>query len=215
MYAEGRNKMLSRLEDAADELAKIAKLNARVAGISFKGFDFSLAPFPEDWCSLGGALESLGIKQFGYMGTLTAAALLAEALDRGNWQHVGFNGLMLPVLEDSILAERTSSEYFTIKDLLMVSAVCGTGLDTIPLPGGISAEQIEPLLMDIAALSLRLKKPLTARLMPVPGLKAGDLTAYSFEFFRNGRVMGFPSEKTGGLLDKSEWLEIKRREALF
>ena len=212
---EGRNKMLSRLEAAADELSKIAKLNAREAGISFKGFDFSLAPFPEDWCSLGCALENLGIPQLGYMGTLTAAAILAEALDQGNWQHVGFNGLMLPVLEDSILAERTSSGHFTIKDLLMVSAVCGTGLDTVPLPGDISAEEIEPLLMDIAALSLRLRKPLTARLMPVPGLKAGDLTAFNFEFFKNGKVLDYPAGKITGALAKSDWLKIRKREALF
>jgi len=212
---EGRNKMLSSLEDAADELSKIAKLNAREAGISFKGFDFSLAPFPEDWCSLGCALENLGIPQFGFMGTLTAAAILAETLDRGTWQHAGFNGLMLPVLEDSVLAERTSSGHFTIKDLLMVSAVCGTGLDTVPLPGNISAEQIEPLLMDIAALSLRLRKPLTARLMPVPGLKAGDMTAYKFEFFRNGRVLDYPAGKIGGALAKSDWLDIRKRKALF
>lgn len=212
---EGRNKMLSCLEDAADELSKIAKLNAREAGISFKGFDFSLAPFPEDWCSLGCALENLGIPQLGYMGTLTAAAILAEALDQGNWQHVGFNGLMLPVLEDSILAERTSSEHFTIKDLVMISAVCGTGLDTVPLPGDISAEEIEPLLMDIAALSLRLHKPLTARLMPVPGLKAGDLTAYNFEFFKNGKVLDYPAGKITGALAKSDWLKIRKREALF
>ncbi len=213
--AEGRNKMISRLEDAADELGKIAKLNAREAGISFKGFDFSLAPFPEDWCSLGGALESLGIQQVGFAGTLTAAAILAEALDRGNWQHVGFNGLMLPVLEDSILASRTASGNFTVKDLLMLSAVCGTGLDTVPLSGDLSAEEIEPLLMDIAALSLRLKKPLTARLMPVPGLKAGDMTAYDFEFFKNGKIMSYPAGKIAGALAKSEWLEIRKREALF
>ena len=213
--SEGRNKMLSHMEDAADELSKIAKLNAREAGITFKGFDFSLAPFPEDWCSIGCALENLGIPQLGFMGTLTAAAILAEALDQGNWQHVGFNGLMLPVLEDSTLAARTSSEHFTIKDLLMVSAVCGTGLDTVPLPGDICAEEIEPLLMDISALSLRLRKPLTARLMPVPGLKAGDLTAYNFEFFKNGKVLDYPAGKIGGALAKSDWLKIRKREALF
>ncbi|MDP2964420.1 MAG: DUF711 family protein [Pelolinea sp.] len=213
--SEGRNKMLSHMEDSADELSKIAKLNAREAGISFKGFDFSLAPFPEDWCSIGCALENLGIPQLGFMGTLTAAAILAEALDQGNWQHVGFNGLMLPVLEDSTLAARTSSEHFTIKDLLMVSAVCGTGLDTVPLPGDISTEEIEPLLMDIAALSLRLRKPLTARLMPVPGLKAGDMTAYNFEFFKNGKVMDYPAGKIGGALAQSDWVKIRKREANF
>ncbi len=213
--SEGRNRMLSRLEDAADELSKISKFTARDEGISFKGFDFSLAPFPEDWCSLGSALEALGIPQIGFSGTLTAAAILADALNRGKWQHAGFNGLMLPVLEDSILAARTASEHFTVKDLLMVSAVCGTGLDTVPLPGNIRAEQIEPLLMDVAALSLRLNKPLTARLMPVPGLKAGNMTQYDFEFFKNGKVMDYPADRITGSMAGSEWIEIKKREAVI
>lgn len=207
--------MLSRLEDAADELSKISKFTARDEGISFKGFDFSLAPFPEDWCSLGSALEALGIPQIGFSGTLTAAAILADALNRGKWQHAGFNGLMLPVLEDSILAARTASDHFTVKDLLMVSAVCGTGLDTVPLPGNIRTEQIEPLLMDVAALSLRLNKPLTARLMPVPGLKAGNMTQYDFEFFKNGKVMDYPADRITGSMAGSEWIEIKKREAVI
>lgn len=208
----GRNRMLAILEGAAQELSIIAKANAKQSGIAFKGFDFSLAPFPEDWCSLGGALEKLGLSQLGKMGTLTAAAILAEALDQGNWPHVGFNGMMLPVLEDSILAARTKSSAFTIKDLLMVSAVCGTGLDTVPLPGDIRAEEIETLLMDIAALSLRLKKPLTARLMPVPGLKAGNLTSFNFEFFKNGNVMDFPAGKISAPLSRSNWVKIRKRK---
>ena len=67
---------------------------------------------------------------------------------------------MLPVLEDSVLADRSQNNHFTIKDLLLYSSVCGTGLDTVPLPGDIRAEDLVPLLMDISALSLRLNKPL-------------------------------------------------------
>jgi uncharacterized protein (UPF0210 family) len=84
-------------------------------------------------------------------------------------------------------------------------------LDTVPLPGDISAEKIAPLLMDIAALSLRLDKPLTARLMPVPGLKGGDMTQYDFDFFKNGKILDFPAAKLGNLLSKSEWIQIHTR----
>jgi hypothetical protein len=96
---------------------------------------------------------------------------------------------MLPLLEDSRLSKRSIDETLTIKDLLMYSAVCGTGLDTIPIPGSTSTDQIEALLLDIAALSSRLSKPLTARLMPIPGMNAGDLTSFDFEYFSNGRVL--------------------------
>lgn len=208
---EGRSFLLSKLEAAAADLGKIARKNARIFNVKFKGFDFSLAPFPEEWCSIGSAMEKLGVRQLGMMGSLTSAAILAEILDRGNWPHVGFNGVMLPVLEDFTLAARSQTPIFSIKDLLMFSSVCGTGLDTVPLPGDISAEAIASLLMDVAALSLRLNKPLTARLMPVPGLKSGEQTRFDFEFFRNGGVMDFPADKIGGLLENSKWVEIRNR----
>lgn len=208
----GCEALLSTLQTAAGELEPVARRTGRRFGVDFKGFDFSLAPFPDEWCSIGAAIESLGAKQVGWMGSLASAAILMDTLDRGPWQRAGFNGLMLPILEDATLAARSLSGSLTVKDLLMISAVCGTGLDTVPLPGDTTAEQIEPLLMDIAALSLRLKKALTARLMPVPGLKSGDQTAFDFAFFKNGGVMGLPSEGMGTLLRDAEWVAVQSRQ---
>lgn len=210
--SEGRRMLVAALNDASSKLEKIAKLNSRLSSIDFKGFDFSLAPFPEEWCSIGGAMESLGVEQLGFMGSLAAAAILMDTLDEGKWLRVGFNGLMLPVLEDSTLAARSETGIFSVKDLLMYSAVCGTGLDTVPLPGNISASKIEALLMDIAALSLRLDKPLTARLMPVPGMESGQKTGFDFAFFKNAVIMDFPAEEISGLMNHSDWIEIKKRE---
>ena len=119
---------------------------------------------------------------------MAAAAFLADTLDRGEWRKTGFNGLMLPVLEDSTLAARSGGT-LGLKDLLLFSAVCGTGLDTIPLPGSVTAWQIEALLLDVAALAVRLNKPLTARLMPVPGKREGELTTFNFSYFSNGKLM--------------------------
>ena len=209
--ADGRRKLVETLNDAAAEIEKIALLISRPYDIEFKGFDFSPAPFPEEWCSVGKALESLGVSQLGSMGSLAAAAILMDTLDQGRWRRTGFNGLMLPVLEDSTLAFRSETGVFSVKDLLMYSSVCGTGLDTVPLPGDISEQRIEGLLMDIAALSLRLGKPLTARLMPVPGMKSGEKTTFDFSFFRNGGVMDFPAGEISGLLKKADWIEINKR----
>ena len=212
--SEGSRKLLESLNAAAAALLPIVKAAEKKFGIPFKGFDFSLAPFPEDWCSLGLAFEKIGIPSVGYLGTLTCAAILANTLDEGAWLRTGYNGLMMPVLEDSTLAARTENSHFTVKDLLLYSAVCGTGLDTVPLPGDVSAEMIEPLLMDICSLSLRLDKPLTARLMPVPGLKSGDQTFFDFDFFKNGRIMDLPALPLSRVLASSDWLEIKKRERM-
>jgi len=210
--AEGKGNMLTQMNQAAEELSSVIRQMNLQWELPFKGFDFSLAPFPEDWCSLARAMETLGVDRIGMMGSLSAAAILAETLDRGKWLKVGFNGLMLPVLEDSILAARSVEGSFSIKDLLMYSAVCGTGLDTVPLPGDITVDEIEPLLIDIAALSLRLNKPLTARLMPVPNLKSGEMTQFDFDFFKNGKILDFPSSQLRRALSTSEWIEIRSRQ---
>ncbi len=196
---EGRRKLLDTLNAASEKLSQVAAGLAQDFQADFYGFDFSLAPFPEDCCSLGGAIERLGVSQVGLSGSLAAAAILADTLDQGSWLRAGFNGMMMPVLEDSVLASR-SGETLSIKDLLLYSAVCGTGLDTIPLPGDSSAEQLSALLLDVASLSTRLGKPLTARLMPVPGKQAGDLTEFDFGFFQNGKIMALPAAPLSGPL---------------
>jgi uncharacterized protein (UPF0210 family) len=89
--------------------------------------------------------------------------------------------------------------------------VCGTGLDTVPLPGDASSGQIAALLLDICALALRLDKPLTARLMPVPGKQAGDVTNFTFGFFANSRVMALKAEPLGKALGGSENILLEKR----
>ncbi|GAB4569056.1 MAG: hypothetical protein Kow0077_00950 [Anaerolineae bacterium] len=190
--AEAADRLRDRVQEAAWRLADTAESLAREFELPFGGIDFSLAPYPQDTASLGGALERLGAS-VGGAGSALAAAVITSALDRVEMARAGFNGLMLPVLEDSVLARRAAEGRLTTTDLLLYSAICGTGLDTIPLPGDVSLEALAGLLLDIAALALRLDKPLTARLMPLPGKAAGDDTGLeSFEYFAPGRVMHAP-----------------------
>ena len=118
---------------------------------------------------------------------------------------------MLPVLEDSTLALRAAEGSLSVTELLMFSAVCGAGLDVIPLPGDTSAEEIYPILLDLGALALRLNKPLTALLMPLPGKKAGDVTEFDFGYFANSRVMPLRTQKLSGLMTGSEKITLPQR----
>lgn len=207
---EGRKKLVGEIETHGKKLAKVS--NSLVAtSPKFLGIDFSLAPFPDDAHSLGNAVEKMGIPKIGLHGSLAAAAILTEAIDRADFPHTGFSGFMQPVLEDSVLARRVEEGTLTIKDALLYSAVCGTGLDTIPLPGDTTAEQLVPLLLDLSALALRLDKPLTARLMPIPGKKAGDETNFAFAFFAQSRVMSLDSTELKSPFNKNEVLQIKKR----
>jgi uncharacterized protein (UPF0210 family) len=208
---EGRDSLVAMLEEHGKTLASIAKQLQSRFGAQFGGVDFSLAPFPTDEQSMGKAVEGMGVPKIGLHGSLAAASILTEAIDRANFQHTGFSGFFQPVLEDSVLAKRAAEGTLTVKDLLLYSAVCGTGLDTVPLPGDVSADQIAALLLDLSALALRLDKPLTARLMPIPGKKAGDETNFDFAFFANSKVMRLDSAELNPPFNQKDVLQIKKR----
>jgi uncharacterized protein (UPF0210 family) len=51
----------------------------------------------------------------------------------------------------------------------------------VPLPGDITEEQIADILADVATVAYKDKTPMSARLLPSPGRKAGgksDFTGY-------------------------------------
>ncbi|MGB4868734.1 MAG: DUF711 family protein, partial [Candidatus Promineifilaceae bacterium] len=123
---------------------------------------------------------------------------------RARFPRCGFSGLMLPVLEDSILAQRAGDGLITVQDLLSYAAVCGVGLDTVPLPGDINAASLAGILLDVAMLATRLGKPLTARLMPLPGLAAGDAVQLDFPYFAPSRVMAVSGAGVTGLMADGE-----------
>jgi uncharacterized protein (UPF0210 family) len=205
--------LVEAMQEHAAALAEIAGRLAAEQGFRFGGIDFSLAPFPEERRSLGASLERLGVPAAGLHGSLAAAAFLADAMDRAQFMRAGFSGLMLPVLEDATLAQRAGEGLLSVKDLLLYSAVCGTGLDTLPLPGDLTAQEIMPLLLDLAALACRLNKPLTARLMPIPGKKAGDPTGFDFAYFANSRVLPLEARPLRGLLAGEEAFALSPRPA--
>lgn len=210
---DGRNALISEVTKHGQAISKVAQsLVSNHRLLKFTGIDFSLAPYPDEGHSLGNAVEQMGVPMIGLHGSLAAAALLTEAIDRADFPHTGFSGFMQPILEDSVLAKRAAEGILTIKDALLYSAVCGTGLDTVPLPGDTTAEQITPLLLDLCALALRLDKPLTARLMPIPGKKAGDETNFDFAFFAPSRVMALDSQGLTRAFSGSETFRLTSRK---
>ncbi len=209
---EGRKALINELENHARKLVYAAEPLKFRFSVKFGGVDFSLAPFPSEARSLGSAIENFGIPKVGLHGSLAAACILTDAIDRADFPRAGFSGLMLPVLEDATLAKRAAEKALTVKDLLMYSAVCGSGLDTIPIPGDVTNAQVSALLIDISALALRQHKPLTARLLPVPGKLAGDATEFNFDYFANSRVMALEAEPLNRLFAGNETFTVQPRE---
>ena len=182
---------LERLKDLMEregrEIVAIAEEVAKEAGIRFVGLDVSPAPMGTE--SIAGAIETQLSDEFGTRGTLTVVGAITRILDSLDLPRCGYSGLMLPVLEDDVLGNRSREGCFNLDSLLLYSAVCGTGLDTIPIPGDASISQICGILTDVASLSIRWKKPLSVRLFPVPGLKAGDFTRFDSPYLTNTAVM--------------------------
>jgi uncharacterized protein (UPF0210 family) len=208
---EAQKGLTAAINEHSRTLTRVSQELAVESELVFGGIDFSLAPFPTKASSIGTALEKLGLQAVGKHGSLAAAAFMTNAIDRAVFPRAGFNGLFMPLLEDSTLAERAAQDSLSLKDLLLYAAVCGTGLDTIPLPGDTTAGQIAPVLLDLAALALRLDKPLTARLMPVPGKAAGEETAFNFEYFANSKVLRLESAPLEGLFDSGHSMDISPR----
>ncbi len=183
----GLQNMKTIMEAEGQKVVALAETIAKDWGIKFVGIDVSLAPMGDD--SIAYAMEQLLPGCFGDSGTLTASAGITRTLKSLSLPLCGYSGLMLPVLEDIGLGKRSEECYFNLDSLLLYSTVCGTGLDTIPIPGDASTEQITAILSDVATLSMQLKKPLSVRLFPVPGLKAGDITQFQSPYLTNTAVM--------------------------
>jgi len=186
--AEARLKNI--LGRSAQEIEKTAEQLAQQTGWKYGGIDLSPAPLKD--ISIGGAIEKFYGAPVGSSGTLTVAALITRALRAIPVTHAGYSGLMIPVLEDSVLAQRWSEGRLTMDALLSYSAVCGTGLDTIPLPGDITVEQLARILGDVASLAVKWHKPLSARLQPAPGRKPGEMTEFDDPFLVNAKIQPVP-----------------------
>jgi hypothetical protein len=163
---------------------------AAKSGWSYAGIDPTPAPLGD--VSIARAIENFTGAPFGAGGTMTAAGVITRAVQSTPVKQVGYSGLMVPVLEDNLLAKRWEEGTYNIDSLLAYSAVCAGGLDTVPLPGDITEEQVARILGDVASLAYKWHKPLAARLLPAPGKKAGDRTAFSDSRMGNTTVPKLP-----------------------
>ena len=163
---------------------------AAETGWGYVGVDPTPAPLAD--VSIGAAIENFTGAKFGSSGTLTAARIITAAVKAVPVKQTGYSGLMVPVMEDKLLAQRWAESTYNIDSLLAYSSVCGTGLDTVPLPGDVTLEQMERMYSDVASLAVKWNKPLSARLQPVPGKKPGDVTDYQDPYLFNTTLHALP-----------------------
>jgi uncharacterized protein (UPF0210 family) len=183
-----RNRLFDLLSLEFRRVEESALSLAATLGLDFGGIDTSIAPSVHPDESVVRAFRSANV-EFGGRGTLAACGMITDVLKSLPVKRIGYCGIMLPVLEDAGLAEAAGEGRYGITELLAYSSVCGVGLDMVPIPGDVSQEKLEALLLDVGVMAVKLKKPLSVRVLPVPGKGAGDLTQFQSPYVCNSRVL--------------------------
>jgi uncharacterized protein len=197
VFAQTHGNMSAATEALTRELTRHAKVADAVgqrveAATDWRYIGVDPTPAPLADVSIGAAIEAYTGGRFGGSGTLAAAFIITSAVKAVAAKQIGYAGLMVPVMEDKRLAQRWAEGTYNIDSLLAYSAVCGTGLDTVPLPGDVSEDQIQEILGDVASLAWKWHKPLSARLLPVQGKKVGDQTQFDDPYLFNTMIRQLP-----------------------
>ncbi len=165
-------------ETIGRDIEAIAQEYAAKNQVEYYGLDLSPAPNGEE--SIAYAIEAMGLGAFGAAGSIAALAQITSAIKGAGatLKTCGYNGIFLPALEDAGIAARIADATVSLQTLELLSTVCGSGLDTIPIAGNAAPEKIAATLLDVAALSLKHRKPLSARLMPIPGKQDNEIAVF-------------------------------------
>ena len=187
-----REKIINKLLPEIKKIEAISKKAGEKNSIIFHGIDLSIAPYPEKGGSVAELIELLGLEQQGSNGTLFITAYLTDILktliNKGKIKNVGFSGVMFSLLEDEFMGKRNNNNIYSIDSLISYSAVCGCGLDMVPLPGDIFEEELASIILDVAGLSTALDKPLGVRVLPIPMKQENEFTEFNMDFLFNTRI---------------------------
>jgi len=147
-------------------------------GAPFGVVDLSLAPTPHVGDSVGEIFQSMGLAAIGVPGSTALLAMLNDAVKKGGAfasSYVGgLSGAFIPVSEDLNISEAARGGFLSLEKLEALTSVCSVGLDMVAIPGDTSAETVAALIADEMAIGVINRKTTAARLIPVPGKKAGE-----------------------------------------
>ncbi len=151
---------------------------SKMTGIPFGIIDLSLAPTPADGDSISDILELMGLERTGCHGTTACLAMLNDAVKKGGMMAAsyagGLSGAFIPLTEDMGMCRAVNDGALNIQKLEAMTSVCSVGLDMVAIPGDTSVDVIAGIIADEAAIGMVNHKTTACRLIPVPGMKAGD-----------------------------------------
>jgi uncharacterized protein (UPF0210 family) len=152
---------------------------ADLMNVDFGIVDISLAPTTKTGDSVAEIIEAMGVGQMGSHGTTAALALLIDAVKKGGAMASGnvggLSGTFIPVSEDEGMIRAVKAGTLGLDKLEALTSVCSVGLDMFAVPGDTPAEVISSIVADELAIGVVNNKTTSVRVIPAPGMKAGDI----------------------------------------
>jgi hypothetical protein len=110
----------------------------------------------------------------------------------------GLSGAFIPLTEDAGMCRAVEAGALNIQKLEAMTCVCSVGLDMVTIPGETPVDTIAGIIADEAAIGMINNKTTACRLIPVPGMVAGDVVDF------------------GGLLGKGPVMDVSQyRPSIF
>jgi len=168
--------VFSELKNAVEAVESTSRLHTLV--------DYSLSPWMEN--SVAELYEKSGYGILGPGGlyfTWLLNRIISELSVGVN--RTGFNEVMLPYAEDSLLVNYGYKGLLRARDLLALSSTCVAGVDMIVVPEDIDA--LTKLIASAMSIAIVKQRPISLRAIPVP-MKPGD----SADLGRFGKIPVIP-----------------------
>lgn len=203
-----RDALQSSIESKVLEANDFGLALEKFSNYLYKGLDASYAPFPDGETSVGALIECFGVSPVGSNGTLFITSILTDTLKKvlkdTGVRCAGFNGVMYSVLEDPKLASSNNLTNLSLEKLALFSTLCGCGIDMAPIPGTTYVEDVAAIILDVAAMSVRLSKPLGVRLVPIPNKLINEYASFNLDFLCDSRVMNIGISDSNLTLSKTK-----------
>lgn len=186
-YDKLKNYLEKKLNKEYLFFEKLFKNQAKKRKIEFLGLDISFAPGIKKEQSVYEAFNILkkNIKRKN-LNDLSIAGAITEVLKNLKLKKTGYSGLMLPLCEDYSLSRLSFENNIRIRDLLLLSSVCGCGIDTVPVKQ--KNEFIESLIIDSYTISRKWKKPLQLRVLPV---EEKNIIRFSSKYLLKSKLLDY------------------------
>ena len=170
-------------------------INLQKDNCEYMGIDTSINPSLDKKGSIAYALEQIDtISKFGESGTLAAVSTITSILQRQLYpiKLIGYCGVMLPLCEDTRLSELATDGDLSVQQLLMISSVCGVGIDTVPIAAIKTIkdrERLAGLILDVVGIASKWDKSLSCRVFPLLPLDVGMSTDFDSPYLCNTNVL--------------------------